>query len=250
MLDNQSPTSLYEQVKLLVKQDVIDGVYEDGERIPSELELCDMYGVSRVTVRRALSELSDEGFLVIRHGRGTFAQRPRMDMKILGMAGFGELAEKYHHPLEKRILQKEMVAAPKKVSDALEIDEGTEVLKLKRLIIEQDKPLSVDTAYFSPEVFPGISEFITDGVSTFDIMTDDYSIDVKSAYKEFEVVVATPKIADSLLCSIGDPLFLVTKTIYAANKQPIHFSFYYILTSKVKYSLVVDLSSEELRKGK
>lgn len=244
MLDHQGPTSLYEQVKLLVRHDVVDGVYAEGEKIPSESELCEIYGVSRVTIRRALSELADEGFLVIRHGRGTFAQRPRLDIKVLGMSGFSELADRHHQPLEKRILEKRMIRASNRISTALALEDGTKVLKLKRLIMEQEKPLSLDTAYFSPDVFPGISELITDGVSTFDIMTTHYSIDAGSAYKEFEVALATPKIAEQLLCQIGEPMFLVTKTIYDMDKQPIHYSFYYILASKVKYSLTSDLAKE------
>ncbi|HHY14891.1 MAG TPA: GntR family transcriptional regulator [Firmicutes bacterium] len=240
MLDSQSPTSLYEQVKLLVKQDIMDGVYADGERIPTEPELCDMYGVSRVTVRRALRELSQEGFLQIRHGRGTFAQLPRMDIKVLEMGGFSEYAQKHHHPLEKKVLEKKMVAAPQQVADALKIPKGTEVLKLKRLIVEQGKPLSVDTAYFAPDVFRGIAELITDDVSTFEIIANDYEVEMQRAYKEFEVVLATPKLAVLLGCPMGDPLFLVTKTIYATDEKPIHYSFYYILASKAKYSLVVN----------
>ena len=71
-VDSSSPIPLYHQLKLAIKKKIKNGEFKVGERIPTEQELCDLYGISRTPVRQALQELVYEGLLVRRRGRGTF----------------------------------------------------------------------------------------------------------------------------------------------------------------------------------
>ena len=77
-----SQLPLYQQLLEDIKADINDGKYSTGDKIPSELELADVYGVSRITVRRAVAELCNEGYLVKRQGKGTFVDLPKINRKI------------------------------------------------------------------------------------------------------------------------------------------------------------------------
>lgn len=70
-LDEGSSTPLYAQLRELLKSQIEDGSFAPGERIPSEDKLNGLYGVSRITIRRALQELADDGYLVKCPGKGT-----------------------------------------------------------------------------------------------------------------------------------------------------------------------------------
>ncbi|ASR38561.1 hypothetical protein BAY61_30195 [Prauserella marina] len=75
-IDHDGPDLLWEQVATDIRDDVKSGSLKPGAKLPGELELADIYGVARVTVRRAVLELRKEGFLRVTHGRGTFVAKP------------------------------------------------------------------------------------------------------------------------------------------------------------------------------
>ena len=77
-----SAVPLYQQVMDDLKGEIARGVYAAGSRIPSEMELAKSYGVGRVTVRRAIEELSRAGYLNRQQGRGTFVCAPKLKRKI------------------------------------------------------------------------------------------------------------------------------------------------------------------------
>lgn len=76
-LNNASSLPLYEQLMINIKDEMDKGVYKAGDRIPNEAELCDLYSVSRITVRRAIQELVEEGLLERKQGKGTFVSRKK-----------------------------------------------------------------------------------------------------------------------------------------------------------------------------
>jgi GntR family transcriptional regulator len=77
LLDKSSAVPLYAQLAEKLKEKILKGEWKDGEKIPPELELMEKYGVSRATVRAAIDALVAEGFLVKRHGIGTFVRKFR-----------------------------------------------------------------------------------------------------------------------------------------------------------------------------
>ena len=82
MLDQNIPTPLYEQLKNAIKEEIAQKVYMPGERMPSEQELEEKYKVSRITVRRAVKELCEDGILVRKQGKGTFVLDSQMAARL------------------------------------------------------------------------------------------------------------------------------------------------------------------------
>lgn len=76
-LNTHSSTPLYMQLKQAITEDINKGVYTPGEKLPIETDLCDIYGVSRITVRKAVLDLVEEGLLIRQQGKGTFVQYPK-----------------------------------------------------------------------------------------------------------------------------------------------------------------------------
>jgi len=75
MIDRESSSPIYQQIKEIIRRKVEDGEFKPGQRIPTEYELCDMYAVSRAPVRQALGELVNEGLLNRQQGSGTFVNQ-------------------------------------------------------------------------------------------------------------------------------------------------------------------------------
>lgn len=240
MLNSSSPVALYEQLKLLIENDILNGVYKPGDKLPNENKLAENYDVSRITVRRAIKELEEKELVEIRRGKGTFVKEPTMDIMILNLGGFKEVLSSNKHNVEEKVLMKKLLKPDKKIAKALKLSKGSKVLKLKRLILDEGEPLSVDISYFPKDIYPNIWEKIKDNISTFKLIKEDYGMKMDSVHKEFSVITGNEELSDLLNCSSIDPLFKVEKVIYDIADNPIHFSTYYIIANRVKYFIKID----------
>src|ERR1035438_3486317 len=99
-LDKLSAEPLFVQVENSLNSAIESGEFLPGERIPTELELADIYGVSRITIRGAINELCQHGLLVKKQGRGTFVQERRMSRKIEHIASFTVRSEEHTSELQ------------------------------------------------------------------------------------------------------------------------------------------------------
>ena len=226
MLDNSNAVPLYEQIKLVIKDNIINGVYSPGDQLPNEKQLCEKYNVSRITVRRALKELSNEGLIEVLQGKGTFVSKEKLDIKILDLGGYTDSLKSQHHNAKIQIIEKQIIKTNKEVAKALNIKEGDEVLKLKRLVLDENDPLGIDIAYFPLSLYPDMIDKIADDISTFNIIRKDYKITMARAYKEFGVVLAQDEYGELLECTPSEPLFSIKKIIYDIDNKPIHYSTY------------------------
>lgn len=240
MLIPESSISLYEQLKLSIKDDIINKVYKPGEKMPSEIELGEKYGVSRITVRRAVKELVNEGLLVCKQGKGTFVEYTKTHTQIIGLDGFTEITSLEGHNPETKVLSKNILQAKGEVATFLQLPEGSQVLELRRLMLNDDIPQIIDVAYFPLSIYPDIMNKIYDNVSTYRILKKEYGIVMKKAYKEFSAATANIEQSRLLSCSPGEPLVLVKKVVYDSKDKPVHLSNLYVLSSRIIYTITVE----------
>ena len=85
-LDNNNAVPLYEQMMMMLRERLDNHVLDAGEKLPSEAELCKSYGVSRITVRRAIDELVEEGYLEKKQGKGTFVTQKRAAVPVMSIS--------------------------------------------------------------------------------------------------------------------------------------------------------------------
>ncbi|SCY66192.1 GntR family transcriptional regulator [Alkaliphilus peptidifermentans] len=245
MLEQQSSVALYEQLKAIIKGNIVNGTYKVGDKLPNETELCEAYDVSRITVRRALKELSNEGLIEIKQGKGTFVAKQKLSIQIIDLGGYTNRLSNDHNKIVSKVLEKKIISADNEVAKAFQMDNGFKVLRLKRLILDDEAPLSIDISYFPIDVYPNIIDKITDGVSTFNIIRNDYGIVMAKAYKEFNVLTDQYDFKKLLKCSPTEPLFGIKKIIYDNKNRPIHYSTYYIIANNVKYFINVDIPQDK-----
>lgn len=173
--DSNTNGLLYLQLETELKQAILDGKYGVGERIPTEQELCQSFGMSRITVRRAVQDLVEEGLLSKVQGRGTFVAVPK---HVLGSSessdrGFGRL-EPGDHGIHRVVLEKSTERADKDLAAILGIQQGGEVFFIRRLIIEEDYPMAIDNLFVSSAMFPDLPDFLLDDVSFYRLIDEHY----------------------------------------------------------------------------
>lgn len=225
-LNNSISTPLYDQLKQIIKDSILQEVYKQGERLPNETELCEIYGVSRITVRRAIQELTEEGLLERKQGKGTFVMRTKLERELVSVDGFTDFNKQLRKKPSKRILVCEKIKASPKIAESLHIAINTPVLRLVRLMFMDDCPFTLDETHYSLERFPELASHFLENISTYDVLKNIYKVNMNSgsSHKIITVVPATSLEAEYLDCEIGDTLFNIDKIVYDENKVPIHTS--------------------------
>lgn len=225
-LNNSISTPLYDQLKQIIKDALLQGVYKQGERLPNETELCEIYGVSRITVRRAIQELTEERLLERKQGKGTFVMRTKLARELVSVDGFTDFQKRLGKNPSKRILVCEEINATPKIAESLQIDINAPVLRLVRLMFTDNYPFTLDETHYSLERFPDLARHFLDNSSTYDVLKKVYKVNMNngSTQKIITVVPAAAHEANHLDCDIGETLFNIDKIIFDVNKVPIHTS--------------------------
>lgn len=231
-LDNTIAVPLYEQLVSTLRERVDTQVFGFGEKIPSEAELCEKYEVSRITVRRAIDELVEEGYLERKQGKGTFVAQRRSPVTIMSFGdnvteGFSSRYGGEKDRMKSIVVSKKEYTANKNERSLLNLVEGDSVLILTRLIVLDGKPWMIDRTVYPAKRFPGFFNVISDDVSTYKVMCETYCVRMARAHREITLAQATTEQGKLLGCRSSTPLFKIFKIVYDDQNQPVHLSTTY-----------------------
>lgn len=233
MLGN-SQQPLYEQLMQHLRAAILTGQYEEGAQLPPESELCEQYGVSRITARRAISELVNEGLLERHQGKGTFvASQKTPAIRMMSLDGFAGFRRNQPGAV-MRILKKEIRKPTAKEARMLEIPEDADAYELDRVLELDGTALALDRAVYSAKRFPGLLDMVDENTSTYELMDDVFHHGNHRFSKEIVITTARPEEAAALRCPTGELLYLVTKIMYDCDDIPNHISFNLIRACHVK----------------
>lgn len=244
-LNTHSSTPLYIQLKQALTEDIHRGIYSPGEKLPTETDLCEIYGVSRITVRKAVLELVEEGFLVRQQGKGTFVQHPKVKRELIAVNGHSEYMSELGKAPHNKILSFSIQPASKQIAAALCISPESDVLELQRILYFDDKPLALEISHYPLNIFPNLNQHVQDSVSMYEILKSRYHVTPVHNKKLLNLIFANVSEARHLECEVGEPVFKVEKIAYDAKGQPIHSSFLYYPANRVTFTIDTSTSQEK-----
>lgn len=236
-LNNASVKPLYIQVMDAIKKNINEGFYRIGAQLPPEPELCAMFGVSRITTRRAIAELVDEGILQKLHGKGTFVTNNKLKRELIAVNGFTDfLLESGKNP-QTRILSKKITAATKRQAEALAVDRGASLFELIRIHLAGEEPIHLENSYYALSRFPELDKHVQNSTSTYRILKDVFGVQAARNTKTLNVSSATAEQASLLNCTQDTPLYHLEKTAYDQEGVPIHYTVSLLPTTKVSFTI-------------
>ena len=229
--------SLTDQVKAHIKQRIADDEFEGG-RIPPETELASDLGVSRTTVRDALTRLENEGAIYRRQGAGTFVNEQGLQIKsrLEEIWSYEDVLEDHGYTPSVRVVSKDAGPADSETADVLGLDVGATVLTIEKLFLEDDEPV-----IFTRNRIP--SSLLVDG--EFDEATPVYEFlehhaDRALAYYVSEIVplVLTEDVADVLGTTPGVPAIAFEEVGYDQNNEPVVRATSYFRDDLLRFRLI------------
>ncbi len=234
MLRKEDSVPLYLSIMDDIRRKIQDNIYAPGCPLPSEDALAKKYGVSRITVRRAISELSNERLLVKIHGKGTFARSSVIEQEIISLEGYTELFKKKDMDISNKILQISVQEPSTLLQERLQIGSGQSVLMIERLHRVKKRPFAIDTSYFIEEEFSKLPNLLSNDTSLYQILESEFNVIPRHADRYMRVKMITPRERE-LLRTENEPVFHIEKTVRDKHRKIIHYSNLITPSSLVTY---------------
>lgn len=221
MLKQDAITPLYVQLMEELETSIRNGVYKPGDKIMTEAEMAKEYGVSLITVRKAVGSLMEKGLVVRKQGKGTFVTKPKYSRNMKKLQSFTEMCEQMGVKPGAQVLENRLIMADKKVADRLGIEPGSNVVYISRLRLADGEPVQVEKSYFPLKYAFLLEEDLNDG-SMFECLKEKAGAKVASSEKMIELCRATAEEAALMDVKKGDYLLFVKSTAYDENGEPMY----------------------------
>jgi GntR family transcriptional regulator len=236
---------LYSQVTDTLRTRIIEGLWGEGDRVPAESELCREFGVSSITVRRAVANLVAEGLLVRWQGRGTFVtlnggivQGPPQLTSFTN-----EIVSRGWRP-GARVVSVRTEAARADVATKLGLKPLAQVTILERVRLADGVPVARQIAHLPALLFPGLERHDFEHESLYDVLKDAYGTRPTTATELYRAINVRGDTARLLQVEVGSPAFSVERVSSDASRRRIE------LVSSVirgdKYTVAIRLSATKV----
>lgn len=219
-VQNGAPFALYERIKGAIRDKVRAGEWRPGDKIPSENDLAKAMKASRMTVNRALRELSDQGELIRRGGVGTFVAEARPASTLLMIARIGDEIRARGHRYDWSVIKKGREKASAEVAAALDLEEGSPVFHIVCVHRENGLPVQLEVRHVNPICVPRFLD------QTFDSQPpSEYLLSVLPADEIEHTVDAVLPNAEAKLLKVAksEPCLLLTRRTWSGG-TPVTFA--------------------------
>lgn len=223
-LYRNSPLPRYYQLKEIMRERIRCGEWKPGDLIPSERELSETYGISRMTARQAVTDLVNEGLFYREQGKGTFVSQLKMTQQLMHLTGFTEDIKARGQRPGTKVISAEVKAAEKDIAERLRIPVGTPVYCLRRLRFANDAPLAIE---YSQVSFKGCEKLLEENFeenSLYRLLETQYGLPLIEAEQELEAGLAGKEDAQWLQVSTNSPVLFTRRITYTDRNQPLEYA--------------------------
>lgn len=227
----------YQQLQLKLKSQILSGVFEQGDLLPSENELSRQHSLNRVTVRHALSLLEQEGYITKHQGKGSVVQHRRNTLGLLSFKGFSEVVGSSRHEASTRTLAGPVLMAwPAPFFYGLtDAELGSGCVYYERLRFADTDAVMLEYTYLSQVHLPNLGSHDLLNDSLFATLAQCYQVEITSLEQEVRAIGAADSIADKLQVNAGSPLIHIYRR-YGTNQEGL-FIYSSLYCNTEKYAL-------------
>ncbi len=219
-IDKTSVIPVYYQLAKLLERHIFEGKLQPGETLPPENDLAAHFGISRMTVRRAISELVLAGMVYTQKGVGTFVSKPKLDNVVFELNDFHEEIKKRNMKPSTRLLGVKIVKADQQLAKKLEITVGIRCLYFRMILSADEEPLVYENKYvvFFKQKPILEAELKDPSLSNLAFVHTDHLPTISK--KVLQASVATELEAKHLGIAVNAPVLVVEQTVYDSEKKP------------------------------
>ncbi len=225
----------YRKLYEILRRHILDGVYKEGDLLPSENELCQLYGMTRPTVRQSLATLANDGFIRKRQGKGSIVHHLPREIGILSVSGTTSAVGDRN--LKTKIIVRPVILPwPADFMFMLsELERESGCIYMERLRLLEDDPVFYDISFIANINLPRITSRQFENRSLFRILRDNYHIEIKGGEQRIKAIPANAKTARLLRIKKGQPVIHLERRM--ETNFPDLFLYSSIFCNTEKYSI-------------
>ncbi|HEL1644143.1 TPA: GntR family transcriptional regulator [Streptococcus suis] len=209
-----------------------------NDKLFSERELTQVYGVSRITVRLALQELEKRGLVYKKHGKGTYVSEISDTAVDLSQAySFTEQMKKIGKVPRTSILSFKLVKASDYIAQHLQLSQGEEVFEVERLRLADEVPMMLERTYVPASLFPALTAIRMREKPLYEIFLEDYGQTIRLAEEEFYASIALDNEAKILGIPSNSPVLHLVRKTYNDKNRIIEFTFSIARADQFRYKI-------------
>jgi GntR family transcriptional regulator len=236
----QSAVPLYLQIRTLLLQAIKHGELQPHQQAPSEREMSELTGVSRMTVRQAVQALIAEGWLYTVPGKGTFVgEGPKIVQNLQRLSGLTQVLRSQGFIPSSRVVEVRIIPAGAREGEVLGVLPGTPLIAFTRLRLANGVPVALESTHLVRARFPGLEEMDLGQVSLYDILQSVYAVYPRRAIQVIEAIKADDVIAGRLDIAPNEPVLSMERITFAGDNQPVEYvlSWYRADRSRLRVEL-------------
>jgi DNA-binding GntR family transcriptional regulator len=234
-----SPIPLYHQLQAHLLERVQAGEFSLGEPMPTEERLCEEYGVSRITVRRALDLLTLSGLISRRRGVGTFVAAPIEPVKSVRLVASLEDVISPTKDLSHKVFLRVTVEPPPLVSQALALPAGAKVVRLDTMNYSAQEPFAYSELFFPEEIGRLIqdSDIASGNIPILRLVEEKLQQGIVRAEQTVEAAVASRTVARHLGVKPKAAILKVLRTYYVEGDRPVEVMIARYHPARYRYTI-------------
>lgn len=234
--------SLRDQIAETIESYIIDNRLLPGSRLPSEREMCEVWGFNRISLRSALRRLSDFGIIDRKVGYGTFVAKPRLVRNLQDTIGFTQAVRESGHIPSNHVVDSQIIEANKFLVRNLHVMLGSPVFAIRRIHLIDGVPVSLEISWINTLYCKKINEHNFSQVSLYEVLKNIYGIIPTKGSEKINVTLIDDEEAGLLGVKVGASAFLQKGLILDQYGRPIEFfksitlSDHVSLATELRYS--------------
>ena len=222
MIDKSSAIPIYHQLEEYIKAQINSGELQPDEAIPPERVYAELFQISRMTIRQAMTNLVNDGYLYRQKGKGTFVNKKKVEQRLQGMTSFTEDMKERGFTPGSRLVSFEIIPSGREIAECLKLRENTPVYEIKRVRLADNVPMTLETTYLPVNLVKGLTEDIINQ-SLYQYIEEKLSLTIHEATQQIEASIAKEQELRLLEIEKGSPVLLILRTSYLGDGTPFEF---------------------------
>jgi len=228
---------LHEQISSWLREEIRSGTLRPEDQLPSENELCQRFGVSRVTVRRALQTLEADGLIHRRQGLGSFVCDRRLPVGLVRLTDFGQDMARAGMVASSRVLHRANEPAAPGIAERLGVDPGSPVLRLDRLRLGDGEPIALDRTWLPLHHAQLLEGHDLTRETIYGILEVHYGIPVLSGRYRITADAADEATGAALEVPTGEPLLVIERVSRTLGGRAVYVQRRFYRRDRMAYEL-------------
>lgn len=244
MLDKESQVPLHYQIYTDILEKIKNKEYKENDKLPSEVELQELYGVSRITVRRAMQDLQKDGYAIKYRGIGTLVSKPKRSFNIQNLSSFSEDNEKYGEASSSILLNFGEVIPEDNIKEMLELEKNEKAYLIERIRLSGNMIIGLHKAYIRKTENIVLKEEDFQANGSLYNMLKEQGVVLDHALETLEAKLPNQELCKVLKIDQMTPIFYKERKTYDVNNKPIEYVKMYYRADMYQYRAVLDLNKK------